>query len=165
MCDSSILDKTVKYDLHQDLGVNKNNGFECSIKYIHEASELSNVYFSRKNIDIIHKTIKSEVLKASGTQNYKIANQSEEALEAVMRAMYLQNSKNVPVQIGRQVKCLNKLVIEYCVNNIMININSYIGYIRDLNATPSVYVNPVCASSKSDKTELQSDVGFVNFSR
>ena len=92
--DITGFEKTVPYDLHQELGVNSNNGFECSIKYIHESSELSDVFFSRRNIDLLHDRIILEVKKASGTKNYQIARQSEEALEVVMRAMYLQNSKN-----------------------------------------------------------------------
>ena len=158
------VEQSVPYNLHQELGVNSNSGFECSIQYIHEASDLSHAFFSRANIDNIHEDIIKGVNKKSGTDNWVIARQSEEALEIVMRAMYLQNAKNVPVQIGKQVKCLNKLVIEYCVKNIMTNIKSYLGYLEDINAPPSVSCNPINTSSKTNNRELQPDVGFVNFS-
>jgi len=154
---------SVPYNLHQELGVNSNSGFECSIQYIHESSELSDTFFSRRNIELLHERIILEVKKASGTKNYQIARQSEEALEIVMRYMYLQHAKNLPVQIGKQVRCLNKLVIEYCVKNIIVNIKSYIGYIQDIQAPPSVPTTPQSTSSKCNNTELQPDIGFVNF--
>jgi hypothetical protein len=163
--DISKCSPSVPFNLQQELGVNSNSGFECSIKYIHEASELSDAFFSRVNIELLHERIISEVNIASGTNDYKIARQSEEGLEIVMRAMYLQNGKNLPVQIGKQVRCLNKIVIEYCVKNIIVNIKSYIGYIRDIQAAPSIQPSPISTSSKCYNSELQPDVGFVNFSR
>jgi hypothetical protein len=159
------VEKSVPFNLHQELGVNSNSGFECSIQYIHESSDLSHAFFSRRNIDNIHIKIIKGVNTESGTKNWVIARQSEEALEIVMRSMYLQHAKHLPVQIQQQVICLNKIVIDYCVKNINTNINAHIGYIKNISALPSIPINPAATSSKSNNTELQCDVGFVNFSR
>lgn len=150
----------VPYDLHQNLGVNQNAGFNDALKNIHNDNHVSRLFFSRVNIDFVQQKIIDEVYKASRDE-YKIAKQSEEALEIVMRAMYLQHSRNLPCKIKEQVKELNKHVLDFCVPNIMTNIKQYIGYIRDVNAPRAVMENPIDTSTRG--SQLEYNLGFINF--
>ena len=152
----------VPFELHQDLGVNQNSGFSDALKNIHNDTELSRLFFSRVNIDFLQQKIIDEVYKASRDE-YKIAKQSEESLEIVMRAMYLQHSKNLPCKIEEQVNELNKYVFDFCIPNIMTNIKQYIGYRNDLEKPRAVMENPIDTSSRTN--QLENNLGFINFSR
>ena len=143
----------VPFELHQNLGVNQNAGFGDALKNIHSENEVSNL-FSRVNIDFLQQKIIDEVYKASKDE-YKIAKQSEEALEVVMRAMYLQHSRNLPCKIKQQVKELNTHVFEFCVPNIMTNIKQYIGYVRDVNAPRTVMENPIDTTTRGNQLRIQ----------
>lgn len=149
----------VPFELHQNLGVNQNGDFTDSLKNIHQDTDLSRLFFSRTNIDFLQERIISEISKISKNE-YKIARQSEEALEIVMRAMYLQHSRNLPCNIKKQVKRLNKFVLEFCIPNILTNIKQYIGYIEDLNKPRGIMPNPIDTSSKNK--QLENNIGFVN---
>tara|TARA_B100002019_G_C21173745_1_gene549909 strand:+ start:397 stop:903 length:507 start_codon:yes stop_codon:yes gene_type:complete len=150
----------VPFELHQNMGVNQNRDFSDSLKNIHSDNELSNLFFSRINIDFVQQKIIDEIYRQS-REEYRIAKQSEEALEIVMRAMYLQHSRNLPCKIEQQVKELNKHVLDYCIPNIMTNIRQYIGYINDVNSPRTVMENPIDTSSKIN--QLENNLGFINF--
>jgi hypothetical protein len=150
----------VPFDLHQNLGVNQNGGFGDALKNIHSENAVSNLFFSRVNIDFIQQKIIDDIYKASRDE-YKIAKQSEESLEVVMRAMYLQHSRNIPCKVKEQVKELNKHVLDFCIPNIMTNIKQYIGYIKDVNAPRAVMENPIDTTTRAN--QLEYNMGFVNF--
>tara|TARA_Y100000591_G_C21699672_1_gene627629 strand:- start:469 stop:972 length:504 start_codon:yes stop_codon:yes gene_type:complete len=150
----------VPFELHQNMGVNQNAGFTDALKNIHSDNELSNLFFSRVNIDFLQQKIIDEVFKASRDQ-YKIAKQSEESLQIVMRAMYLQHSRNLPCKIKEQVKDLNRYVLDFCIQNIMTNIKQYIGYVRDVNAPRAVMENPIDTTTRSN--QLEYNLGFIDF--
>ena len=150
----------VPFELHQNMGVNQNAGFTDALKNIHSDNELSNLFFSRVNIDFLQQKIIDEVFKASRDQ-YKIAKQSEESLQIVMRAMYLQHSRNLPCKIKEQLKDLNRYVLDFCIQNIMTNIKQYIGYVRDVNAPRAVMENPIDTTTRSN--QLEYNLGFIDF--
>jgi hypothetical protein len=152
----------VPFELHQNMGVNQNSGFTDSIKNIHNDNDLSRQFFSRINIDYVQEQIIKGVLRLSG-DNYKIGKQSEEALEIVMRAMYLQHGKNLPCKIHEQVAELNKHVLEFCLPNIMTNIKQYVGYLDDLKKPMAVMENPIDTSNRNN--QLENNIGFINFQK
>ena len=51
----------VPFELHQNMGVNQNAGFTDALKNIHSDNELSNLFFSRVNIDFLQQKIIDEV--------------------------------------------------------------------------------------------------------
>ena len=150
----------VPFDLHQSMGVNQNAGFNDALKNIHNDNDLSNLFFSRVNIDFLQQKIIDEIFKASRDQ-YRIAKQSEESLQVIMRAMYLQHSRNLPCKIKEQVKDLNRYVLDFCIQNIMTNIKQYIGYVRDVNAPRAVMENPIDTTTRAN--QLEYNLGFIDF--
>lgn len=150
----------VPFDLHQNMGVNQNDGFNDALKNIHNDNDLSNLFFSRVNIDFLQQKIIDEIFKASRDQ-YRIAKQSEESLQVIMRAMYLQHSRNLPCKIKEQVKDLNRYVLDFCIQNIMTNIKQYIGYVRDVNAPRAVMENPIDTTTRAN--QLEYNLGFIDF--
>ena len=149
------------FDLTQDLGINKNRSFDKSLKGIQQVSDLSESFFSRKNVNTLQNKIIEEVYKKSNNQ-YKIGRQSETELEIIMRSIYLQNTQNLPCNIEEQVDKLNALVLDYCVPYIIGEVSQYYTYIRDVSEAKPVMDRPTNVSIKGEKT-LTPNLGFVSF--
>lgn len=95
--------------------------------------ELGKTFFSAKNISRIQKAIKKEIfIKTKG--KYKLdTEQDTKDLFIVMKSIYLTNAKYVPGQIVRQVKKLNKIVVDQVVPDMIATIGQYYKYLDDIN--------------------------------
>lgn len=138
---------------------NNNSVFnKNSLQGIQEDSILSRVYFSPKNINIIQNKIIDGIFILSDGQ-YKIGKQNEAELNIIMRSIYLQHStNNNNCDIQKQVKILNKLVLEYCLFNVFTNIKQYVGYIDFIQ-------NPKETMPKSKSTNIKGDKNTYNIFR
>ena len=113
-------------------------------------NNLSDLYFSQSNIDLIQDLIIEGVFKISG--GTKISKQSEDELLIIMRSIYLQYGKNQDSNLQAQIRELNKHVLKYCVENIHSNLKQYKGYINDITKERDVMEMPQFVHSKGDKT-------------
>tara|TARA_B100001142_G_C14193151_1_gene600784 strand:- start:326 stop:865 length:540 start_codon:yes stop_codon:yes gene_type:complete len=113
-------------------------------------NNLSELYFSQSNIDILQDSIIEGVFKLSG--GTKICKQSEDELLIVMRSIYLQYGKNQEHNLQGQIKDLNKRVLKYCIENINSNLKQYDGYIKDITKERDVLEMPQFVHTKGDKT-------------
>ena len=95
-------------------------------------SRLSKVYFSQENIDALQQGIRYMVYVKTCSKSV-IGNQSETDLKVVMRAIFLQNSKNMDNDVLQQVKDLNSMVIAFCVERIVNEIGIYSTYLNDIS--------------------------------
>ena len=138
----------VPFSLFQ-VGENK-EGFKESLEGIIQSTVLSEVFFSRKNINNIQKNIIKKVLEGSNNK-YNIGNQSEKELQIIMRSIYLQNALNNDTDIQLQIKNLNNLVYDYCVPNILVNATQYVGYLKDIDTVPKSMPGPVNENIAGDK--------------
>lgn len=107
-----------------------------AVKGIHDHSEVGKVFFSDANISALQQGIRYMVYTKSCNKHI-IDNQSPDELKVVMRSIYLQNAKNQPFNILEQVRDLNAMVLEFCVERILNEINIYIKYRQDITAPPS----------------------------
>tara|TARA_B100000900_G_C20558884_1_gene708000 strand:- start:553 stop:1035 length:483 start_codon:yes stop_codon:yes gene_type:complete len=94
-----------------------------------QVSNLSNAFFSAENINILHNAIIGGVFRKSNGR-FKIARQDEDVLKTIMRAMFLQFSKNLDTNIKEQITALNKHVIDYAVPQVY---NEAVGYLKFKN--------------------------------
>jgi hypothetical protein len=113
-------------------------------------NELSNIFFSQNNINALQQGMKYLVWKNSG-KKYVIGNQSETELQIVMRATYLQYSKNLPYNIIPQVRDLNQKVLDFTVPRIIIEIQQHNYYINDISNQPVPLERSVNTSSAGTK--------------
>ena len=139
-----------------------NNTEGNSLKGIHETSGVSETYFSRENIEYLHKKIILGVYEKS-QYKYKIGKQSEDELKIVMKSIYLQYGQNLDCKITEQVDSLNTRVLKYCIDNIILGIKQYIGYVEDVSSDIKLMDRPVLTSNAGEKI-LEPDVGFTRFS-
>ena len=128
------------------------NNFQVEALYgIQETSQLNQLFFSRKNMDNIQDLIRYTVYTKSD-KKYKIGKQSEVELEVIMRSIYLQHSPNLPNKIKEQISYLNKLVSDWCVEQIIPEVQQYIGYIKEIEYMPMPIDLPLNLSSKGSRS-------------
>ena len=115
---------------------------------------LSQAFFSSKNIQIIQNGIRAGVYEKSQSQ-YLIDQQDCDVIKTIMRAMYLQNSINVPNNYTEQIASLNKLVIDYSVKQVLGEAEGYMKYKRDVSSMYIPMSLPVLETTKSKTLELK----------
>ena len=95
-----------------------------------ENNVLSQVYFSKDNIQIVQNGLRAGVYKASGDK-YIIAPQNIDTLKVIMRSIYLQYAEHYPDNITEQVERLNKLVLDYAIPTVYNETVGYMKYCQD----------------------------------
>jgi hypothetical protein len=130
----------------------KMNNFQVEALYgIQETSQLNYLFFSKKNLENIQNMIRYNVYLKSDNKHI-IDKQSDIEIEIIMRSIYLQHSPNLPNKITEQISYLNKLVSDWCVEQILPEINQYIGYIKEIEYMPVPIDLPLNLSSKGSRT-------------
>lgn len=119
------------------------------LKGIQQESDLSIAFFSQQNKDLIQAKLRYAIYKKSGK---KIGNQSAEELLTVMRAIYLQNSRNQSTDIAAQVKELNDIVLTFCIREVFSLLKQHLTYIKDINEPRQILDHSVNVSSAGNKT-------------
>lgn len=98
-------------------------------------SKVGELFFSSMNMDALQDGIRYGVYKKS-CDHHVIGRQSDDELKVIMRSIYAQYSKNQPFNIVEQVRELNAKVLDYCVNNIVQELNMYVQYRKDKASLP-----------------------------
>lgn len=114
-----------------------------------EKTPVSVLFFSRKNVDYLQYMMKKLVYKETG---HIIGRQSDEELLIIMRSIYLQNSKNQPEQISRQVAELNREVLRFSVyDKIIPKVKGYATFLYDNVRTNVVLPREQLVSMKGSR--------------
>ena len=130
----------------------KMNNFQVEALYgIQETSVLNQLFFSKKNMDNIQDMIRFNVYEKSN-KKFVIDKQSDVELEIIMRSIYLQHSVNLPNKIKEQISYLNNLVKDWCTEQIIPEVNQYIGYIKEIEYMPVPIDLPLNLSSKGSRS-------------
>ena len=128
------------------------NNFQIEALYgIQETSQLNQIFFSKKNMDIIQNMIRYTVYEKSN-KKYMIDRQSDVELEIVMRSIYLQHSPNLPNKIKEQIDYLDRLVNDWCTDQILPEVQQYEGYIKEIEYMPLPIDLPLNLSSKGSRS-------------
>lgn len=127
------------------------------MQYRHEATPLNTIFFSEANIDNLQREIAAAVYQMSGNKRYVIGPQSEADLKTVMRSYYLQYAQNDPARVSEEFELLNNRVIGWCANNILVEIEAYKYYRKDIEDFPAPIERPVMTNIYGTRTgELKS---------
>lgn len=141
----------------KDLKMINDNGnvmknFQVEALYgIQETTKLNQLYFSRANMNEIQAGIKYNVYIKTDKKHI-IDKQSEVELEIIMRSIYLQHSPNLQNNIKEQIRYLNQLVVDWCVESIIPEIYQYFGYLKEVEFMPIPIDLPLNLSSKGSRT-------------
>ena len=118
------------------------------------SDSLSNAFFSQQNIQIIQNGIRAGVYHRSNGQ-YVIGPQDCDSLKIVMRSVFLQYSANQPNNITQQIAQLNKIVLEYCIQQVYSEAQGYMKYINDASTLVVPISHPVMANENDRQLELK----------
>jgi hypothetical protein len=118
------------------------------------SSPLSQAFFSQQNIQIIQNGIRAGIYHMSNGQ-YTIASQDCDSIKIVMRSVFLQNSANQPNNIPEQIHQLNKIVLDYCIQQVYSEAQGYMKYIDDASTLVIPISHPVMANNNDRQLELK----------
>ena len=139
-------------DMNMIEGNKPNNNFQVESLYgIQETSKLNQLFFSKKNMDIIQNNIRYTVYVKTNKRHI-IDKQSDIELQIIMRSTYLQYSPNLEYNYKEQIEYLNKLVVDWSVEQIIPQLEQYIGYLKEVEYMPMPIDLPVNLSSKGSRT-------------
>lgn len=117
-----------------------------------ESSPLSKAFFSQANVELVQNAIRKEVFDRSQPKGYVIDDQSIDELKIIMRAMYYQYSRNLPIDIQAQVIDLNAKVVEWSAPHILSAVDHYYYYLDDISHMPIPLSMPKSMSSAGSKS-------------
>jgi hypothetical protein len=127
------------------------------MQYRHESTPLNSVFFSEANLENLQSEIAAAVLQMSGSKRYIIGRQNDADLKTIMRSYYLQYAQNDPSRVAEELELLNNRVIGYSANNILVEIEAYKYYRKDIEDFPAPIERPVMTNIYGTRTgELKS---------
>lgn len=115
---------------------------------------LSRAFFCEENINILQNGIRAGVYHKSNNK-YIIGKQDCDSLKIIMRSVYLQNAANQPHNISQQVKELNKMVLDYCIQQVYSEAQGYMKYLNDASTLVVPIAHPVMADNTDRQLELK----------
>jgi hypothetical protein len=119
---------------------------------------LSKAFFSQQNIQLLQNGIRAGVYHRSNSQ-YLIGPQDCDSLKIIMRSVYLQYSANQPNNLTQQIEELNKIVLNYCIQQVYGEAQGYLKYIDDASTLVVPIAHPVMANNTDRTLELKTWFG------
>ena len=143
------------FEMYDKIPANQCATFRNATEGLWNETSLSHAYFSQENIQIIQNGIRAGVYKRSNGQ-YIIGPQDCDSLKIIMRSVFLQYSANQNHNIPEQISQLNKIVLEYCIQQVYSEAQGYMKYIDDVSTLVVPIAHPVQASNNDRQLELKS---------
>jgi hypothetical protein len=142
------------FQMYDKIPANQCVTFRNATEGLWTSNSLSNAFFSQQNIQIIQNGIRAGVYHRSNGQ-YTIGPQDCDSLKIVMRSVFLQYSANQPNNITEQISQLNKIVLEYCIQQVYSEAQGYMKYINDASTLVVPISHPVMANDNDRQLELK----------
>ena len=117
-------------------------------------TQLSTAFFSGKNIQIVQNGIRAGVYNKSN-QQYVVGEQNMDELQIIMRAIFLQYAKNLPIDIPGQIKDLNQIVLDFSINQVYGEADGYMKYKRDASTLVVPIAMPIMSTKNDKQLELK----------
>jgi len=142
------------FNMYDKIPANQCTTFRNATEGIWDETLLSQLFFSQENIKILQNGIRAGVYKRSNGQ-YLIGPQDCDSLKIIMRSVYLQHSANQNNSITRQIVELDKIVLDYCVQQIYSEAQGYMKYIDDVSTLAIPIAHPIQSSNTDRQLELK----------
>jgi len=121
---------------------------------VEEPNLLNQLFFSKRNMDIVQYRLKQYVFWETWKQStihYVIKPQDETQLLTVMKYVYETYGKNLPNDMKEQIDDLDDLVVKEAGPSLVGNILSHVGYLELINNPIRTLDQPQNVSSKGTK--------------
>ena len=142
------------FEMYDKIPANQCVTFRNPTEGLWNDTDLSLVFFSQKNIHIIQNGIRAGVYYKSNGQ-YTIGIQDCDSLKIIMRSVYLQHSSNLVNNIPQQVAELNKIVLDYCIQQVYSEAQGYMKYLDDASTLVVPIAHPVMANNSDRELEFK----------
>jgi len=143
------------FQMYDKIPANQCVTFRNPTEGLWTSNSLSNAFFSQENIQIIQNGIRAGIYHKSNGQ-YVIGPQDCDSLKIVMRSVFLQHSANQINNIPQQIIELNKIVLDYCIQQVYSEAQGYMKYIDDVSTLVVPIAHPVMTSQNDRQLELKS---------
>jgi len=142
------------FQMYDKIPANQCVTFRNATEGLWNETPLSQAFFSRDNIQIIQNGIRAGVYNRSNGQ-YVIGLQDCDSIKIVMRSVFLQYSANQPSNIPQQIEELNKIVLNYCIQQVYSEAQGYMKYVDDVSTLVVPIAHPVQASNTDRQLEFK----------
>ena len=142
------------FEMYDKIPANQCVTFRNPTEGLWTDTNLSQAFFSQQNIQIIQNGIRAGVYHKSNGQ-YTIGSQDCDSLKIVMRSVYLQHAANQPNNITQQVAELNKIVLNYCIQQVYSEAQGYMKYLDDASTLVVPIAHPVMADNTDRELEFK----------
>ena len=144
----------LRFSMTDRIPINESSSFRDAMTGNWNNTALSDAFFSAKNIKMIQNGIRAGVYKKSNG-NYIIGEQSYDELKIVMRSIFLQNSKNLAINIPQQIEDLNTIVLKYTIHQVYGEADGYMKYKIDASTLVVPLAMPILSYSNDKQLELK----------
>ena len=144
----------IRFSMSDKIPIDQATSFRDAMTGNWNNTILSDAFFSAQNIKIIQNAIRVGVYKRSNG-NYIIGEQNYDELKIIMRSIFLQHSKNLAINIREQIETLNKLVLDYSINQVYGEAEGYMKYKRDASTLVVPIAMPILSYSNDKQLELK----------
>jgi len=138
------------FQMYDKIPANQCATFRNATEGLWNETPLSQAYFSQQNIQILQNGIRAGVYERSNGQ-YVIGPQDCDSLKIIMRSVFLQHAANQPFNISQQITELNKIVLNYCIQQVYSEAQGYMKYVDDVSTLVVPIAHPVQACN-TDRT-------------
>lgn len=142
------------FQMYDKIPANQCVTFRNATEGLWDQNSLSQAFFSQQNIQILQNGIRAGVYHKSNGQ-YTIGPQDCDSLKIIMRSVFLQYSANQPNNIPQQIEELNKMVLNYCIQQVYSEAQGYMKYVDDASTLVVPIAHPVQASNNDRQLELK----------
>lgn len=134
--DGEPADPNIRFKMQERISIkNKTTEYREALTGTWENNLLSQLFFSKENIQIIQNAIRAGVYKMSDNK-IVVSPQNIETIKIIMRSTYLQYAEHRAENITEQIETLNKIVLNYCVPTLY---NETVGYQKYLEDASTMY--------------------------
>jgi hypothetical protein len=142
------------FEMYDKIPANQCVTFRNPTEGLWTDTDLSQVFFSQQNIQILQNGIRAGVYHRSNNQ-YIIGPQDCDSLKIIMRSVYLQHAANQPNNVTQQVAELNKIVLNYCIQQVYSEAQGYIKYLDDASTLVVPIAHPIMADNTDRELEFK----------
>jgi hypothetical protein len=143
------------FQMYDKIPANQCVTYRNATEGLWDSTPLSQAFFSLENIQILQNGIRAGVYQRSNGQ-YVIGQQDCDSLKVIMRSVFLQHSANQPNNIPQQIAELNKMVLNYCIQQVYSEAQGYMKYVDDVSTLVVPIAHPVQASNTDRTIEFKS---------
>jgi hypothetical protein len=142
------------FNMYDKIPVNQCTTLRNPTEGLWDDTMLSKAYFSKENIQIIQNGIRAGIYHKSKNQ-YIIEPVNCDSLYIIMRSIFLQHASNQPTHITEQIAELNKIVLNYCIQNIYSEAQGRLKYLDDVSTLVVPIAHPVMADNSDRELEFK----------